>query len=213
MAVNISCTIKLLWLVLANCKKFCSWTFLSNLYFTELASISNKMNYLPFDDVYFTGILARTIGVNHVYWPQYRNVRLTAGYELTHHKQESIPVGCVPPACWPASQGVPSRHPASQTTPLLISWMHSLHSTLWTEPLPGWNPPELPPGCNHLPPLDDNPLLCMEPLLWTNTSENITFPQLCLRAVKSPTNCLLVTCTLIIKMFLVIKGSHRSQVF
>ena len=171
MAANISyisCTIKLSWLVLANCKKFCFCDF-SNLYFTELASISNKMNYLPFDDVYFTGILARTIGVNHVYWPQYRNVRLTAGYELTHHEQESIPVGCGPPACWP--EGGSFTAPRFTDHPP-ISW-HSLHSTLWTEP-PWMNPP---PGCNHLPPLDGTPFSawnphCGQTLLKTLPSRN-----------------------------------------
>ncbi len=39
-----------------------------------MAQIAEYMPYLPFDDVYFTGILARVIGVNHVYWPHYRNV-------------------------------------------------------------------------------------------------------------------------------------------
>ena len=161
------------------------------------------MNYLPFDDVYFTGILARTIGVNHVYWTQYRNVRLTAGYELTHHEQESIPVGCGPPACWPEG--------GSFTAPRFTDHSSSFHGTPFTVPSgqnpPGWNPP---------------PQDVTTSLLWTEppslhgtpiVDKNITFPQLCLRAVKSPTNCLLVTCTLIIKMFLVINGSYRSQVF
>ena len=69
--------------------------------------------------------------------------------------QECIPVGCVPPACWP--QGSPSCNPPPFTAPTI-----------------SWNPPSRNPSQN--PPLL---MLRTDPApLWTDRCVHITLPQI-----------------------------------
>ena len=43
-------------------------------YHLDMVSTAEYLPYLHLDDVFITGILAWTIGVNHVFWPNYRHV-------------------------------------------------------------------------------------------------------------------------------------------
>ena len=81
-------------------------------------------------------------------------------------QKESIPVGCVQLACWP-EEGVASWHPLHGTLPFIEppSWYP------FTATPPSWNPLQGNPPGQHTP--------CGQ----TNTSENITFLQLCLLVV------------------------------
>ena len=88
--------------------------------------------------------------------------------------QESIPVGHVSSACWP-EEGVPSWHPLHRTS---LSWT-PFKEPPFTEP-PLYRTPFIAPHFTANLPSQNPP----PPHVHTNTSENITFPQLRLRVVK-----------------------------
>ena len=47
---------------------------------SDMVEVAEYLPYLHLDDVFVTGILGRTIGVNHVLWLNYRHV----SFEVTN---------------------------------------------------------------------------------------------------------------------------------
>ena len=85
-------------------------------------------------------------------------------------QQESIPEGCVPPACQPY--------------PMVSLDIH-IPTPLWIYPPPGHNHPLSEGTWYQRYSLERTRDQRYPPTPWTNTCENITFPQLRWRAVKT----------------------------
>ena len=137
--------------------------------------------------VYYYGFLLLCLHVENCCWgfviPFRCKTRSRAlwyaksGYpSQTFGKQESIPVGCPPPVCWPERGG-------SFTAPSL-SWNPLSHKPPFTEPLFSWNCSFTASPLQHPRPFHGTPV-------WTewlkDRCKNITFPQLRLWAVNMNT--------------------------
>ena len=97
------------------------------------------------------------------------------------------PLPCTPPPCHtcpPAMHAPPPHTPPCHTCPLPCMPPHHTHTPATHAPLTC-----TPPPCHTCPQPCTHPLPCTSPPPWTefltHACENITFPQLLLRTVKS----------------------------